>query len=238
MNSRIKNWIRNGIPDQVKKFVSYSNDVEFGTVSFSQFGEDLILRNFFLGKREGFYIDIGAHHPIRYSNTYYFYRLGWNGINIDPLPGIKEQFERLRPRDLFLGVGLSDDPAEIRYYRFKNPLQNTFSSTQADLVNQEANPLEEVCLIKADRLDHVLDHNLPFGTRIDFMSVDAEGYDLKVLLSNNWNKYRPARLLVEDFDFEFGRTQASPILRFLESLDYEIEAFVNKSIFFKDVRIH
>ncbi|SRR5258706_515356 len=238
MKSRIKNWIRKGIPDQVKKFVSYSDEVEYGTISFSQCGEDLILRNFFLEKRNGFYVDIGAHHPVRYSNTWYFYKRGWSGINIDPLPGIKEQFERLRPRDLFLCVGLSDDPVETQYYRFKNPLQNTFSSQLSDQVNQAANPLEEVSWIKTERLDRVLDQHLPAGITIDFMSVDAEGYDLKVLLSNNWGKYRPVHLLVEDFDFEFTGTKASPITRFLEKLDYKIEAFVNKSIFFRDVRIH
>ena len=233
----IKNWIRNSIPDRIKKFVSYSDDVEYGTISFSQFGEDMILRNFFLGKAKGFYVDIGAHHPVRYSNTWYFYRLGWSGINIDPLPGSKEQFEKVRPRDLFLGEGLSDDPVEIRYHRFKNPLQNTFSPSLAASIDQDANPLVEVCWIKTEKLGDVLDQHLPSGTTIDFMSVDAEGYDLKVLLSNNWNKYRPARLLVEDFDFEFGDTQASPIVRFLKGLDYEIEAFVNKSVFFQDVRI-
>ncbi len=237
MSRMIKNWIRRSIPDRVKKFVSYSDDVEYGTLSFSQFGEDMILRSFFLGRSSGFYIDIGAHHPIRYSNTWYFYKEGWSGINIDPLPGIKDQFEKLRSRDLFLATGLSDDPVEIQYYRFRNPLQNTFSSSVAARVNQQANPLEEVCLIKMSRLDTTLDQHLPSGTTIDFMSVDAEGYDLKVLLSNNWNKYRPVRLLVEDFDFEFTGTQASPIVQFLERLDYEIEAFVNKSIFFKDVRI-
>ena len=233
----IKNWIRKSIPDRIKKFVSYSDDVEYGTISFSQFGEDMILRNFFLGKTNGFYIDIGAHHPIRYSNTWYFYKLGWSGINIDPLPDIQEEFEKVRPRDLFLGLGLSDEPGEIRYYRFKNPLQNTFSPSLAALVNQDANPLVVVTWIKTEKLGDVLDRHLPPGTYIDFMSVDAEGYDLKVLLSNNWNKYRPARLLVEDLDFEFGDTQASPIVRFLKGLDYEIEAFVNKSVFFQDVRI-
>jgi len=237
MNSRIKNWIRKSIPNQVKKFVSYSNDVEYGTSSFSQFGEDMILRNFFPGKQDGFYIDIGAHHPVKYSNTWHFYKQGWTGINIDPLPGIKEQFERLRPRDLFLGMGLSDDPAEIQYYRFKNPLQNTFSSGHAALVNKDVNPLEEVCRIKVERLEDVLDQHLATGTSIDFMSVDAEGYDLKVLNSNNWNKYRPTRLLVEDFDFDVRRTQPSPIVWFLDERNYEIEAFVNKSIFFKDVRV-
>jgi FkbM family methyltransferase len=211
--------------------------VEYGTSSFSQFGEDMILRNFFPGKKNGFYIDIGAHHPVKYSNTWYFYKRGWSGINIDPLPGIKEQFERLRPRDLFLGTGLSDDPAKIQYFRFKNPLQNTFSASQAGLVNQEVNPLEEVCWIKVERLEDVLDRHLATGINIDFMSVDAEGYDLKVLQSNNWNKYRPTRLLVEDFDFDFRKTLASPIVRFLEEQNYEIESFVNKSIFYKDVRI-
>ena len=55
--------------------------------SFSQEGEDLVLARIFEGKKNGFYVDIGAHHPTRFSNTHYFYRRGWSGINIDAMPG-------------------------------------------------------------------------------------------------------------------------------------------------------
>ena len=54
--------------------------------SYSQEGEDMILRRFLAGQKDGFYVDVGAHHPVRFSNTYYFYKQGWAGINIEPNP--------------------------------------------------------------------------------------------------------------------------------------------------------
>ena len=64
---------------------------------YSQCGEELILRSMLnsIGKTGiGTFIDIGAHHPIHGSNTYYFYRLGWSGVNIDPTPGIMNAFKK------------------------------------------------------------------------------------------------------------------------------------------------
>src|SRR3989344_4572766 len=58
-----------------------------GKRSYSQSGEDMILRSIFDDKKEGFYVDVGAFHPKLYSNTYYFYKRGWRGINIEPNPG-------------------------------------------------------------------------------------------------------------------------------------------------------
>ncbi len=59
-----------------------------GQLSYAQEGEDLVLARLFGNQVEsGFFVDIGAHHPVRYSNTYYFYRRGWTGLNVDALPG-------------------------------------------------------------------------------------------------------------------------------------------------------
>ena len=68
----------------------------------------MILRRIFIGKLTGFYVDIGAHHPKRFSNTYIFYQRGWRGINIDAKPGTKEVFNKLRPRDINLEVPISE----------------------------------------------------------------------------------------------------------------------------------
>ena len=58
----------------------------FALKSYSQEGEDMVLSRIFSDKNKGFYVDVGAHHPIRFSNTYKFYKLGWHGINIEPNP--------------------------------------------------------------------------------------------------------------------------------------------------------
>ncbi len=57
-------------------------------ISYSQFWEDMLLNFYFLRQQQGFYIDIGAYHPIQLSNTYHFYKRGWREINIDATPGI------------------------------------------------------------------------------------------------------------------------------------------------------
>ena len=50
--------------------------------SYSQFGEDLVIKNFFKNKI-GKYVDIGCFNPIKYNNTCLLYNEGWSGLNID-----------------------------------------------------------------------------------------------------------------------------------------------------------
>ena len=49
-------------------------------VRFSQYGEDTIIRKYF-NKSEGFYIDVGAHHPFRQSNTAFLWLQGGQGVH-------------------------------------------------------------------------------------------------------------------------------------------------------------
>ena len=51
--------------------------------SYSQDNEDLFLNEYFEKISNGFYVDIGCHHPKRFSNTYLLYKKGWKGVNID-----------------------------------------------------------------------------------------------------------------------------------------------------------
>ena len=83
--------------------VCYPNKLyKYHSLVFSQEGEDGVLDRLFGGKPHGFYVDVGSHHPQRYSNTYLFYLRGWHGINIDPLPGTKIRFDLLRKRELMV----------------------------------------------------------------------------------------------------------------------------------------
>lgn len=232
MNKRLKAWIRENIPPSIKKFVSYSEEVEYGCISFSQYGEDMVLRNFFRGKTDGFYVDIGAHEPIRYSNTYFFYKLGWSGIVVDPLPGALANFEEKRPRDRALGIGISDESGSLEYYCFRQPLYNTFSVEHAKLVESPENPLIEVIRISVRRLDEVLEEYLPKERKLDFMSVDAEGYDLHILRSNDWTKFRPGILVIENLGIDMANFQNDEICQFLKGKDYELAGFTHKSLFF------
>ena len=103
-----------------------------GRLSYAQEGEDLVLARI-LGTNTspGFFVDVGAHHPTRFSNTYYFYRRGWRGINVDALPGTASLFQRARPRDVTVECGVGAQAGVMTYFVFNEPALNTFSEQEA-----------------------------------------------------------------------------------------------------------
>ena len=77
-------------------------------ISYAQNHEDVLLQRLFRESPSGFYIDVGACHPVVHSVTKLFYERGWNGINIEPIPSLSEMLARERPRDINLRIGLSN----------------------------------------------------------------------------------------------------------------------------------
>lgn len=73
------------------------NDAPSESRSFSQYGEDLILWEFFGEKSGGFFVEIGANHPTVCSNTCFFEQRGWRGIVVEPMPGHCEKLRAARP---------------------------------------------------------------------------------------------------------------------------------------------
>jgi len=203
----------------------------YATKSYSQEGEDLILKRFFEGKKNGFYVDVGAHHPKRFSNTYLFYQMGWRGINIDPNHDAIKLFKKNRPRDINLECGISDLEGKKQYYIFDEPALNSFSKEYADMIQITTNNhVKDIRLVDVHRLSAVLAANMPDDTIIEFMSIDAEGYDINVLRSNDWSKYRPQLLIVEELEYSFER---SSIYKYLAELGYDFFAKAVNSVFYK-----
>lgn len=172
---------------------------EFPKISYSRTGEDLLLDEFFQFKSSGFYIDIGAYHPVNYSNTFKFYLKGWKGINIDPNKEIMRLFEKVRPLDYNLNLAISNQEGEFTYYmNDKDPSMNTISEDFATQAFKNYGIItKEKRQVKVETLENLIkDLNLE-NTIIDFLSVDVEGHDLEVLQSNNWDIVRPKVILVE-----------------------------------------
>lgn len=169
-----------------------------GRISYAQEGEDMVLQRLFERKKKGFYIDVGAHHPTRFSNTYHFYQNGWYGINIDAMPGSMKLFDIMRPRDTNLEIPISEVRQKLTYYAFNEPALNTFSEEEMKLKDgQNGYFVTEKLSLQTERLTDVLDKYLPYGQSIDFLSIDVEGLDFQVLQSNDWQKYMPVVVLVE-----------------------------------------
>ncbi len=187
---------------------------------YSQNGEDLILNRFLENKEKGFFIDVGAHHPIRFSNTYLFYKKGWSGINIDAMPGSMTKFNKIRPKDINIenGVGIKKD--QLTFYQFNESALNTFSKEEAFPKNKSGYKIIKSNLVKVDTLENILDKYMPENTQIDFLNIDAEGKDEEVLISNNWEKYKPNYILIEILREENIDDTNSSIKTFLKSKDY------------------
>lgn len=207
-------WLRGAVTRRLAR--------QFGRVSFSQFGEDLVLRNLF-PHRGGFYVDAGAYDPFQYSNTALFYADGWSGVNIDASERAVARFQRLRPRDRNVQAALSDVEEDVEFEMFDAGVFSRIGGAGETQPEVGAVPFRKVKM-RTRRLGDVL-HEADLAQPIDFLSVDCEGHDLRVLQSNDWSVFRPKAVVVEDYD----RSGASPIVRYLGTLDYEPLALVGMS---------
>lgn len=202
--------------------------------SYSQEGEDMILRRIFEKKINGFYVDVGAHHPKRFSNTYFFYKKGWRGINIDAMPGSMKLFNKLRPKDINIEKPVSDKKETLTYYAFNEPALNGFSKELSSERNCKNNYyIKFKKNIETVTLEEILDNNLPNIEVIDFLSIDVEGLDFKVLKSVNLERYKPKVLLIEVLGSSFSSVEASDISKYLNKYNYSIYAKAVNTVIFK-----
>lgn len=175
--------------------------------SYSQRGEDLLIENLLNKKRYGFYVDVGAHHPTRFSNTKRFYDAGWSGINIDPNPTLIKKFEERRKRDINLALGVRDKSGSIEFYEFFPSTLSTFSPREARQYKGKGYRLISKNKVPVKTLGSIL-REYAKGRDIDLLSVDTEGIDLEVLKSNDWKSFKPKVICVETKG-NFGKISAS-----------------------------
>jgi FkbM family methyltransferase len=206
----------------------------FGHRAYSQEGEDLILARYFHDQPAGFFVDVGAHHPYRFSNTHLLYRRGWRGVNIDAMPGSMTRFRRARPRDINLEVAIASEPGEATYYIFNEPALNTFDRSLLPERTMPPWKLVAEITLPVKPLRTVLEEVLKPGQPIDLLTVDVEGRDLDVLQSNDWVRFRPRLVLAETRGSRLGEFAQDPLVRFLGGLGYTMAARTFNTTFMMD----
>ena len=88
--------------------------------TYSMDEEDIFIDNYFK-KKTGFFVDVGAYHPLELSNTYLLYKRGWNGINIDINSLSIDYFNYVRPDDININIAVADKKSiKTIYYQKKN----------------------------------------------------------------------------------------------------------------------
>lgn len=139
----------------------------------------------------GFYIDIGANHPVVLSATYLLYCEGWRGITVDPIPSLCGLHAKMRPRDICLNVGVGSR-GEIRPFWETAP--DYFSSFSNDAA-QEAEASGWCRILRETRVRLMPPQDIvasvPAGVRVNYLSIDTEGLDAEILGSWPWDACRP-----------------------------------------------
>lgn len=218
-------------------FLAKSADsVKFQKTSYSQCGEDLIVKFIFdnLNIKNPSYIDIGAHHPYYISNTALFYQTGSVGINIEPDPILFEAFEKNRKKDKNLNIGISDCEDVLDFYIISSPTLNTFSKEEAVNYEKEGSfKIQKTQKIKVNTLQNVL-NEFSNGIFPQFLSVDAEGIDELIIKSIDFEKNFPIVICIETISFSTtgNGVKNTKLIDYIVSKGYLVYADTNINTIF------
>lgn len=190
-------------------------------ISYAQNAEDVVLSRV-LPQNSGFYVDVGAADAVTASVTKHFYDKGWHGINIDPRIDAVRSLQKFRPRDINLELAVADfDGVGALIYNEQDPDQ---SSVALDA------PVGDARTVVVRRLDSVLEeHNVE---HIDFLKIDAEGAEARVLGGIDLARWSPRVVVVEAVrPWSHDRTDAG-WRELLEDAGYQEGCFDGVNLFF------
>ena len=168
---------------------------------YSQYGEEYLLKEVFGEKRNGLCVEIGAADGIRYSNSRFLIeQMNWRAILVEPHPDFFRSLTSLyadNDRIELVNAAVSDivGYAELHLYgRDLHAQVSTICEKQAKkvIMCHGDSFIKETERVVCTTLDKVLGDHI-----VDFLSIDAEGVDMKVLQSNDWTRNRPYLLCVE-----------------------------------------
>jgi len=188
----------------IRKFIKNYPDTrvfEIGKDGFdklySQEGQDyIVFTNFFRDKTDGVFCDIGGNHPSKYNNTRYFEENGWSGYVFEPLPYMKELWEKERKAKLY-PYALSDSEGQVTFTVVKDKLgsEDMFSFVKETGELNRDYVMEDI-LVQTRTLNNVFSEE--GVSHIDYMSIDVEGHELNVLKGIDFSKLNIEVLTIEN----------------------------------------
>ena len=205
----------------------------------AQFGEEkLILKNF---KKEfkGTFLDVGCFHPTRNNNTYKLYKKGWRGINIDLNPLSIDLFNLARPKDINICTAISNKNSTTDLFFIGDlDTKNTIEKNQKKFLKKHFSITKfdnKKKLVKTKKLNDILKKYKFFN--IDFMNIDIEGHELKVLQAMNFNKYKINVICIEINDpyNEWSKINNRKIFKFLKEKGYTLKDKTSANHIFKKI---
>jgi FkbM family methyltransferase len=166
------------------------------TISYAQRYEDIHLLRALGGQASGFYIDIGAGHPVYDNVSVAFYLRDWRGITVEPNPWLAQLSEAVRPRDARIQSLVGTDKGEATYYLVEDfhGLSTTVESN-ARKAQSEFGKASKALTVPVTTLRALCEQHAP--DEIDFLKIDVEGAERDILMGGDWNRFRPKVVVLE-----------------------------------------
>ena len=200
-------------------------------VSHSAFGEEILV-NRILKNKYGFYIDVGALNPKVGSLTFLLYKKGWKGINFDLTKSNINLFRFLRKRDKSVQVAISNKKGFVESYIFDSGSGlNSLEKQYAEKWKKKLFKSYTIEKIKSNTLNSVIEeYNIP--NDFDYLNIDVESHEFKVLAGLDLKKYRPKLITIEIHCSGLEDIIKNDIYKHLRNNDYKLISYYFLTAFF------
>ena len=173
---------------------------------YSQFEQDkFVYENYFQGKTDGYFVDIGAHDGTTFSNSKFYEELGWTGVCVEPNPKVFKTLQADRKCKCVMKA-IADRTGTAQFFQIiegadmLSGLADEFNQRGIETIHANLQDFEngfDYIDVELDLFDNIVD-----STTIDFLSLDTEGNELKILQTIDFHKYDIKVITVENNDYD------------------------------------
>ncbi len=201
--------------------------------AFGATGEDVLLNKIFKNTTKGFYLDVGALHPINGSLTYNLYKKGWSGLNFDIVENNIRLFKVFRKRDCSSQLAISSKKGIVKSYIFSpGSGLNTLEKSWADRWSKSINKSYVVKELRKTTLTNIV-KKFKIENKIDLLNIDVEGHEIKVLSGSDFKFFRPKIITIEIHVEKTEDIIKSQIFKILKKNGYDLISHYYHTSFFK-----
>ena len=174
---------------------------------YSQWGEDQFIIEYFKDKQKGIYLDIGCFNPFMYSNTCLLHQKGWMGINIDINPTSIDLFNIARPNDFNICTTVNNEKKLFEVY-LDDPFSplNTLDSKFYKNLDKSFSTNKKNISVESKSIDEIISLS-DIKTDIDFINIDVEGNDYKILTQIDIQKLKPKLISIETHNVDGSESE-------------------------------
>ena len=200
-------------------------------ISFSQFGEDLVIAEHLLNLRRpkrGIYVDAGCFDPVKFSNTRLLHLLGWRGINIDACPEAIRRFEKERPGDINLCAALAGSEETNEFIETESGASSRLARGAAPL--RQGAGIRGRTQVTTQTLRALIDASSLSDQAVDFLDIDCEGIDFEVLKGFDLTSRKPVLICIE----AHGEEERNRLMSYLGGRGYRFLCDRGPSLLFRE----